>query len=52
VVTVGSGASAFDVDHEVVALLDRFEGGHNLVINTTEASAAGWPITDRALTLR
>jgi len=47
-VTMGDGgwrrAPAYDVDHEVFALLDRFNWGQNLVINMIGREVVpGWP---------
>jgi hypothetical protein len=38
----GGGAPSYDIDHEVFALLDRFKGAKNLVINMIWA----WTLPD------
>jgi len=41
VMAAGGGAPAYDVDHEVFVLLDRFKYDQNLVINMI--LGRGWP---------
>jgi hypothetical protein len=43
VIAAGGGAPAYDVDHEVFAVLDRFKVDQNLVINMIGAwTVPGW----------